>query len=201
METLPGRTLPETPSPSSAPDAMPTGDQAAPMPSPTPSEAAARCTPRLAPRSEPALTQARAASVPPRRQTRSGTASLAARFEQRTLHNLRSLALYTNVETQDIVCHLENASFFAEYAHVSTASVGNHSGGGNKLEVLNTFKEAMNLPQAARWKAATDKEIASLKKHGVYELVPASSVPVGQKMVGSHWVNKIKADDSSKVVW
>ena len=47
----------------------------------------------------------------------------------------------------------------------------------------------------ARWKAAADKEIASLKKHGVYELVPASSVPAGQNMVGSRWVNKTKADD------
>ena len=52
----------------------------------------------------------------------------------------------------------------------------------------------MSLPQAAWWKAAEDKEIASLKKHGVYELEPASSVPAGQKVVGSRWVNKIKAD-------
>ena len=43
-----------------------------------------------------------------------------------------------------------------------------------------------------------DKEITSLKKHGVYELVPASSVPAGQKVVGSSWVNKIKADDLFK---
>ena len=128
--------------------------QAAPAPSPAPSlapsEAAARRTARPAPRSEPALTRARPASVPPRRQTRSGTASLATLFEQRTLHNLRLLALYTDVETQDIDHHLENASFFAEYAYVSTASTENHSGGGGgKLKVPNTFKEAMSLPQAA----------------------------------------------------
>ena len=191
-ETLPGGTLPETSSPSSAPDPMPAGDQAAPAPSPVlslpPSEAAVRRTARSAPRSEPALTRAHAASVPPRRQTRSGTASPAALFEQRTLHNLRSFALYTNVETQDIAHHLENASLLAEYAYVSTASAGNHSGEGNKLKVPNTFKEAMSLPQAARRKAAADKEIASLKKHGVYELVPSYSVPAGQKLVGSRWV-------------
>ena len=46
----------------------------------------------------------------------------------------------------------------------------------------------MSLPQAARRKAAADKEIASLKKHGVYELVPSYSVPAGQKLVGSRWV-------------
>ena len=56
----------------------------------------------------------------------------------------------------------------------------------------------MSLPQAARWKAAADKEIASLKKHGVYGLEPASSVPAGHKVVGSRWVNKIKANDLCK---
>ena len=187
-ETLPGGTLSEILSPSSAPDPMPAGDQAAPAPSPAPSEAVVRRTARSAPRSKPALTRAHAASVPPRQQTRSGTASLVALFEQRTLHNLRSFALYTNVETQDIAHHLENASLLAEYAYVSTASVGNHSGKGNKLKVPNTSKEAMSLPQAARRKAATDKEIASLKKHGVYELVPSYSVPAGQRLVGSRWV-------------
>ena len=133
VETLPGGTLPEKSSPFSAPDPMLAGVQAAPAlspaPSPAPSKAAAHRTVRPAPRSKPAVTRARAASVPPRRQTRSGTASLAALFEQRTLHNLRSLALYINVETQDIAHHLENASLFAEYAYVSTASTGNHWGG------------------------------------------------------------------------
>ena len=133
VQTLPGKTLPETSSPSSAPDPMPAGDQVATAPSrapsPAPSEAAARRTTRPAPRSEPALTRARAVSVPPRRQTRSGTVSLATLFEQRTPYNLRSLTLYTNVETQDIAHHLENALLFAEYAYVSTAYAGKHSGG------------------------------------------------------------------------
>ena len=150
VETFPGGTLPETSSPSSSPGLMPAGDQAAPAPSPAPSEAATRCTARPAPRSKPALTRAHAASVPARRQTRSGTASLAALFDQCTLHNLRSLALYANVETQDIAHHLENTSLFAEYAHVSTASAGNHSGAGNKLKISNAFKEGTSLPQAAR---------------------------------------------------
>ena len=30
----------------------------------------------------------------------------------------------------------------------------------------------MGLPQAARWKTISDKEIACLKKHGVFNLVP-----------------------------
>ena len=52
----------------------------------------------------------------------------------------------------------------------------------------------MTLSQAVRWKVASDKEIASLEKHGVYELVPITSVPNGRKVVGTRWVYKIKAD-------
>ena len=164
VERLPAGILPETYSPSSAPDSMSAGDQAAPAPSPTsspaPSKAAARRAARPAPRSEAALTRARAASVPPPLQTRSGTASLAALFEQRTL-------FYTNVEPQDITHHFENTSLFAEYAYVSTASAGKHTVRGNKLNILLTFKEALSLLQAARRKTATEKETASLTKHGV----------------------------------
>ena len=161
VESFPVGTLPETSSSSSAPDPMPAGDQAEPAPSPALSpakpEAAARRTARSAPRREPTLTRARAAGVPPRRQKRSGTASLEALFEQRTLHNLRSLALYTNVEMQDIAHHLENALLFAAHAYVSIASTGNHPGGENKLKAPNMFKEAMSLPQAAQWKAVADE--------------------------------------------
>ena len=52
----------------------------------------------------------------------------------------------------------------------------------------------MTLSQPGRWKVVSDKEIASLEKHGVYELVPITSVPNGRKFVGTHWVYKIKAD-------
>ena len=130
VEKNPDVTLPETSSPSSALDPMPAGDQATLRPSPAPSEVAACRTARPAPRSEAALTRARAESVPPRRQTRSGIARLMVLFGHRTLHNLRSPAFYTNVETQHIAHHLKNASLFAEYAYVSTVSTGNHWGGG-----------------------------------------------------------------------
>ena len=66
--------------------------------------------------------------------------------------------------------------------------------GENKEQIPNTFKETMTPPQAARWKVASDKEIASLKKHGAYELVPITSVPNGRKVGGTRWVYKIKAD-------
>lgn len=35
-------------------------------------------------------------------------------------------------------------------------------------------------------------------EHGVYELVPISSVPPSQKAVDTRWVNKIKADRTIK---
>ena len=54
----------------------------------------------------------------------------------------------------------------------------------------------MSLPKAG--KEAADKEIQSLEKHGVYELVPMSFVPSSQKVVGTRWVNKIKADGTFK---
>ena len=56
----------------------------------------------------------------------------------------------------------------------------------------------MGLPQAARWKMASDKDIASLEKHGVLKMVPIASVPAGHKVVGIRWVFKIKADSTYK---
>ena len=59
-------------------------------------------------------------SLPPRGEAHNNTASLAALFEKNTLHNLRSLALYTIAKTHVITHHLENAPRFAEYAYVGT---------------------------------------------------------------------------------
>ena len=53
-------------------------------------------------------------------------------------------------------------------------------------------------PLKKHWKAASDKEVASLKKNNVYTLVPATAVPAGHKIVGSRWVYKVKADKSYK---
>ena len=56
----------------------------------------------------------------------------------------------------------------------------------------------MGLPQAVRWKTASDKEIASLEKHGVFYLVPITSVSARHKVIGTRWVLKIKVDSSYK---
>ena len=56
----------------------------------------------------------------------------------------------------------------------------------------------MTLPAKAQWEAASDTEMASLKKNNVYTLLPATSVPAGHKVIGSRWVYKVKADSSHK---
>ena len=56
----------------------------------------------------------------------------------------------------------------------------------------------MALPAKAQWKAASDKEMARLKKNNVYTLLPATSVPAGHKIIGSRWACKVKADNSHK---
>ena len=56
----------------------------------------------------------------------------------------------------------------------------------------------MGLPQVARWKAESDKEIASLKKYHVFKLVPVASVPAGHKVVSTRWVFKVKAKGTYK---
>ena len=43
----------------------------------------------------------------------------------------------------------------------------------------------MGLPQSTRWKVASDREVASLEKHGVYELMPIISVSTGQRVIGT----------------
>ena len=43
----------------------------------------------------------------------------------------------------------------------------------------------MDLPQAARWKAALDKKITSLEKNGVFKMVLIPSIPTGHEIVGT----------------
>ena len=84
-----------------------------------------------------------------------------------------------------------------EYA-CATTNVQRYSVGEEMEVIPNTFKKAMTLPAKAHWKAASDKEVASLKTNNVYTLVPATAVPAGHKIVGSRWVYKVKADKSYK---
>ena len=47
----------------------------------------------------------------------------------------------------------------------------------------------MASAQALEWQASMERELASMSKYDVYELV---SVPKGRKIIGSIWVFKVK---------
>ena len=98
-------------------------------------------------------------------------AALAERFQPSTLHKLRRLNIYTNTDTPDTAHQLDAETVPVEVAYTRTNTQLSCSGGGESNRVPNTFNEAVGLPQAAHWKTASDKEIESLEKHGVLNLV------------------------------
>ena len=145
----------------------------------------------------PAVTQAGNVARSFRERSANDSAHLAEIATDSTLSKLRRLGLYTKVLLPDVVHQTNKTESVVEYA-CATTNVQRYSV-GEKMEVIpNNFKEAMTLPAKAHWKAASDKEAASLKKNNVYTVVPATAVPVGHKIIGSRWVYKVKADKSYK---
>ncbi|CAN0181201.1 unnamed protein product, partial [Laminaria digitata] len=61
-----------------------------------------------------------------------------------------------------------------------------------------THTDAINSPEHKEWKSTIDKEMNSLKEHQVYELVPITSVPKDNKIIGSRFVLKQKTDGRFK---
>ena len=59
-----------------------------------------------------------------------------------------------------------------------------------------TYKQAMRLPDVAKWVAACGAEVASLIENGVYEVVDR---PFGKPVITSKWVFKKKRGLSGKV--
>ena len=98
-------------------------------------------------------------------------AALAECFQPSTPHKLGRLDIYTNTDTPDTAHQLDAEAVPAEVAYTRTNTQPSCSGGGESDRVPNTFMEAVGLPEAAHWKTASDKEIESLEKHGVYNLV------------------------------
>ena len=125
-------------------------------------------------------------------------AALAERFQPSTLHKLRRLDIFTNTDTPDTAHQHDAEAVPAEVAYTRTNTQPSCSGGGESDRVPNNFKEAVGLPQVAHWKTGSDKEIESLEKHGVLNLVLITSVLAGHKVVGTRWVRKIKADSNYK---
>ena len=112
-------------------------------------------------------------------------AALAELFQPSTLHKLLQLGVYTNADTPDTAHQLDAEAVAAEVTYTMTNTQPSCSGGGESDRIPNTFKEAMGLPQAVGWKKASNKEVKSLEKHGVFNSVPITSVPTGHKVVGT----------------
>ena len=86
--------------------------------------------------------------------------------------------LYTNTNTPDAAHQLDAEAVAAQVIYTRTNTKSCFWGGGKSDRVPNTFRGAMGLLQAARWKTTSDKEIASLEEFGVFNLVP---IPLGKK--------------------
>ena len=72
--------------------------------------------------------------------------------------------------------------------------VSEHSSDDEVITILEAFKQAMKSPQMTKWKEATNKELGSLQKHAVFNLVSSDSVPPEHKVIGTKWIFKVKAD-------
>ena len=72
---------------------------------------------------------------------------------------------------------------FVEYAYAVKTTQPN---------VPNNFQEAMKMPDADLWREAAEKEIKSLQDLNFYKLVPRSTVPPGQTVIGTKWIFKVK---------
>ena len=90
-------------------------------------------------------------------------------------------------------------------AHAYVTTTHEHHGileeTNQAIKIPNTYDEAMSSPQREEWKEACSKEMDNLRKHNVYNLVPLSSVPKGEKILGTKFVFKKSWTDASKLAW
>ena len=84
------------------------------------------------------------------------------------------------------------------YAAGSSDHTGLSGETNRAITVPNRCEDAINSPRSEQWKEVTNKEMDSLKKHEVYHLVSITSFPKGQKIIGSRFVFKQKADGQFK---
>jgi hypothetical protein len=62
-----------------------------------------------------------------------------------------------------------------------------------------TYRQAMASPDAAKWKAALEKEMQSCVEQKVWTLMPRSSLPKGANVLPCKEVFKIKVDEQGRV--
>ena len=107
------------------------------------------------------------------------------------------------IETETVnFAHLDGDSFASSRAFVNATGAPAHKRiseeGNHPLKIPNSCKDAVKSPQWKDWQGAIQKEMDSLKQHDVYKLVNISSVPKGEKIIGSRFFFKQKADGRFK---
>ena len=65
-------------------------------------------------------------------------------------------------------------------------------------DVPRPFQQGMKMSDADLCREAAEKETKSLQGLNVYKLVPRSTVPPAQKVIGTKWVCKVKANQTYK---
>ena len=76
-----------------------------------------------------------------------------------------------------------------EYAYVVKTTQPN---------VRRNFEAAMTMSDGDLWREAAETKIKSLQDLNVYKLAPRSTVPPGQKFIGTKCVFKVKANQTYK---
>ena len=61
------------------------------------------------------------------------------------------------------------------------------------------YRAAITSTDHWYWRAAITKELQAITDAGVYELVPASSLPAGTNVIGYTWVFRIKQNEDGSV--
>ena len=104
-------------------------------------------------------------------------------------------------ETADFV-HLDGDPSASSRAFVYATGAPAHKGisekGNQALKIPNSYKDTVKSPQWKDWQGAIQEEMDSLKQHDLYKLVNIFSVPKGEKIIGSPFVSKQKADGRFK---
>ena len=81
-----------------------------------------------------------------------------------------STALAARTEHRPDGAQEHTMEILLEYALATSNPLSEHSSDGEVIAIPNTFKEAMESPQAATRKEASDIEMASLENHEVIDL-------------------------------
>ena len=122
-------------------------------------------------------------------------------FSQQLEIAAKASGFVIETETADF-SHLDGHPFASSRAFLYATGAPAHKGileeGNQSLKIPHSYKDAVKSPQWKDWQGAIQKEVDILKQHDVYKPVNISSVPKGEKILGSRFVFKQKADGRFK---